>query len=144
MNPTKQGLKPGNTLTCTYLLFVLAHESNKTRIETLPDSFGCICCRKVLAHESNKTRIETQTLQNILAGEAGLSPWIQQNKDWNVPLCNIHDNPRSRLSPWIQQNKDWNLGQTIATLFLPQVLAHESNKTRIETGILANSPAVCC
>jgi len=39
----------------------------------------------------------------------------------------------SSLSPWIQQNKDWNIETVIAINLLRPVLAHESNKTRIET-----------
>ena len=59
MNPTKQGLKHMDGQDVAYVNPVLAHESNKTRIETT------VYCRhrktnyRVLAHESNKTRIET-------------------------------------------------------------------------------------
>jgi len=185
MNPTKQGLKQSslakgkvgyNSLSpwiqqnkdwnwrypqnCYPRYCVLAHESNKTRIETFPGWFSGPACGWVLAHESNKTRIETTGPRPVsLSRPVRLSPWIQQNKDWNtcsmstpniVVLClspwiqqNKDWNDKltkngtlkyGSLSPWIQQNKDWNSRRPcrLCSLF-PQVLAHESNKTRIET-----------
>jgi len=60
MNPTKQGLKPFLCLVLLQVLCqVLAHESNKTRIETKFYSGHHVQGFQVLAHESNKTRIET-------------------------------------------------------------------------------------
>jgi len=44
---------------------VLAHESNKTRIETLIGRYINGGILIVLAHESNKTRIETGKLKKI-------------------------------------------------------------------------------
>jgi len=40
------------------------------------------------------------------------------------------------LSPWIQQNKDWNLVASALVTVPDIVLAHESNKTRIETNLM--------
>jgi len=42
-----------------FIYIVLAHESNKTRIETRPSRSIIPTIYRVLAHESNKTRIET-------------------------------------------------------------------------------------
>jgi len=61
MNPTKQGLKLIAILPANLLREVLAHESNKTRIETMSHFLSLLESKGVLAHESNKTRIETLT-----------------------------------------------------------------------------------
>jgi len=61
MNPTKQGLKHWFVDGLVpFSIEVLAHESNKTRIETLVVFEEKEPTPTVLAHESNKTRIETQ------------------------------------------------------------------------------------
>jgi len=112
MNPTKQGLK-------------------QTSRTPRPDRFP---------------RLSTWIQQNkdwnrcIPAGplilEKRLSTWIQQNKDWNYTSQSLLSHRGVGLSTWIQQNKDWNnmdLHRRIKHLI---VLAHESNKTRIETPLL--------
>jgi len=67
MNPTKQGLKPAVRRADNATLRVLAHESNKTRIETLFCGMRVAVAGQVLAHESNKTRIETPRLVTLAA-----------------------------------------------------------------------------
>jgi len=109
MNPTKQGLKRQFS----------KHDKNHKI--------------KVLAHESNKTRIETHVTHPIINIFRCLSPWIQQNKDWNSKKHHMAIIRFLSLSPWIQQNKDWNYFISNGPYGGIIVLAHESNKTRIET-----------
>jgi len=75
MNPTKQGLKHSQGRTPSgSKKRVLAHESNKTRIETPVAMRIEKFDNTVLAHESNKTRIETARLRPCPAGLPCLSP----------------------------------------------------------------------
>ena len=107
--PLKQGLKQEKKKDLFPYLFVLAHTSTKTRIETKDVQPNSAVNHTVLAHTSTKTRIETRNdIKSTSSGDM-----FQLTLPLKQGLKQTYD-------------KTGMLSEGV-------VLAHTSTKTRIET-----------
>jgi len=134
MNPTKQGLKLH-----TFNLCIHAHRSLSPWIQqnkdwnTIWSQIAWVARASLSPWIQQNKDWNTLQFPDLVCWVPRLSPWIQQNKDWNSHLWSCLPVWIGSLSPWIQQNKDWNPDNTMSRSGMRWVLAHESNKTRIET-----------